>query len=259
MSGIARVVEHRALVYRRTLRASVFSSFLNPTLYLAAMGIGLGGLVNRGAGSAALGGMTYLQFLAPGLLAATVMQSAALESTHPIMSGLNWSRIFHAMIASPISARDVALGNLAWIAIRMTLIAVVFTVVMLAFGAARSPLVVLSIPIAVLTAMAFASLIMAFAATQRNGEKFSAIFRFVTTPLFLLSGTFFPLDGLPLPVQLAAWLSPLWHGIALSRAIAFGTALDAPMLTAAHLAILCGITGGGVWLAVRLMERRLIR
>jgi lipooligosaccharide transport system permease protein len=258
VSGVARVVEHRALVYRRTIRASIFSSFLNPVLYLAAMGIGLGGFVDHG-GSGALGGLTYLQFLAPGLLAATVMQSAALESTHPIMSGLTWNRIFHGMIATPISARDVALGCLAWIAIRMTMIAGVFAIVVLAFGAARSPLLILAIPVAVLTAMAFAGPIIAFAATQRNGEKFSAIFRFVTTPLFLLSGTFFPLDGLPGPIQLAAWLSPLWHGIALSRSIAFGTALDTPLLSGAHLGVLLAIAVVGAVLAVRLLERRLER
>ena len=257
MSGVARVVEHRAMTYRRTVRASLFSSFLNPVMYLAAMGLGLGSFVDRGS-SSAIGGLPYLQFLAPGLLAATVMQSAALESTHPIMDGLTWKRIFVAMVATPVSARDVALGNLTWIAIRMTMIALVFTGVVFLFGAARSPLMVLAIPVAVLTAMAFAGLIVAFAATQRNGEKFSAIFRFVTTPLFLLSGTFFPLDGLPAPIQAVAWMSPLWHGISLSRAIAFGTVLDTPLLSLAHLAFLVAIAGVGVVLAVRLMERRLV-
>ena len=112
MAGLTHVLEHRAVQYRRTFRASVFTSFLSPLLFLTAMGIGLGGYVDR-SGGAALGGLTYLQFLAPGLLAATVMQSAAFEATFPIIGGLNWQRTFHAMYATPLSPRDIALGNLA--------------------------------------------------------------------------------------------------------------------------------------------------
>ena len=124
MAGLTRVVEHRAVQYRRTFRASVFTSFLSPLLFLTAMGIGLGGYVDAGSSDAALGGLTYLQFLAPGLLVATVMQSAAFEATFPIIGGLNWQRTFHAMYATPLSPRDIALGNLAWTAIRLAMIVV---------------------------------------------------------------------------------------------------------------------------------------
>jgi lipooligosaccharide transport system permease protein len=260
VSSIARVVEHRAVVYRRTFRASLFSSFLNPVLYLAAMGLGLGMLVDRGAGRTTLDGVTYLQFLAPGLLAATVMQTAALESTHPIMSGMVYHRTFHGMIATPIGPREIALGSLAWIGIRIAMAAAIFALVVLAFGAAPTPALFLAaIPVAILTGMAFAAPIAAFAATRRNGESFPAVFRFITTPLFLLSGTFFPLDGLPAPIQAAAWISPLWHGISLSRGIAFGTAGSNPGLALAHLAVLLAFAAVGTLLAVRLLERRLIK
>src|SRR5947199_10742977 len=115
-----RVAELRGMQYRRTFRASIFSSFLNPILFLAAMGIGLGTYLDRsGTATQALGGLTYLQFLAPGLLAATAMQAAAFESTFPIIAGLQWQKVFHAMYATPISPRDIVLGNLAWIAIRL--------------------------------------------------------------------------------------------------------------------------------------------
>src|SRR6478672_5286626 len=163
MAVMTRVVEHRALEYRRTFRASIFSSFLSPILFLTAMGIGLGTYVNGSStGSQALGGLTYLQFLAPGLLAATTMQAAAFESTFPIMAGLTWQKVFHAMYATPITPRDIVLGNLVWIAIRLTTIATIFTIVMTLFGAAASPLIVLAIPAAVLTGMAFATPIVAF-------------------------------------------------------------------------------------------------
>src|SRR5690349_23025971 len=260
MALMTRVVESRALEYRRTFRASLFSSFLNPVLFLVAMGVGLGTYVDRsGAGSQALGGLSYLQFLAPGLLAATTMQAAAFESTFPIMAGLNWQKIFHAMYATPIGPRDIVVGNLAWIAIRLTAIAAIFVVVMTLFGAAASPLIVLAIPAAVLTGMAFATPIVAFSATQRTPDKFNAIFRFGITPLFLFSGTFFPISNLPAAIQPIAWLSPLWHGVELTRGLALGTITADPLRAVVHVAILVAIFLAGILWANRTVERRLIR
>jgi len=257
---MTRVVETRALQYRRTFRASIFSSFLNPVLFLLAMGVGLGTYVDRsGAATTALGGLSYLQFLAPGLLAATTMQAAAFESTFPIMGGLTWQKTFHAMYATPLTPRDIVIGNLVWIAFRLTMIATIFTIVMALFGAAASPLIVLGIPAAVLTGMAFSTPIAAFSATQRTPEKFNAVFRFGITPLFLFSGTFFPLSNLPEVIRPIAWLSPLWHGVELSRGLALGTIGQDPVLAIAHVAILVVIVvAGSVW-AFRTVEARLVR
>jgi lipooligosaccharide transport system permease protein len=260
MALMTRVVELRAMQYRRTFRASIFSSFLNPVLFLLAMGIGLGTYVDRsGTATSALGGLSYLQFLAPGLLAATTMQAAAFESTFPIMGGLTWQKTFHAMYATPVSPRDIVVGNLVWIAIRLTAIATIFTAVMVLFGAAASPLIVLGIPAAVLTGMAFAAPIAAFSATQRTPEKFNAVFRFGITPLFLFSGTFFPISNLPAAIQPIAWLSPLWHGVELSRALALGTIGAAPGLAVAHVVILGAVLGAGSVWAFRTVEARLVR
>lgn len=260
MALMTRVVELRAMQYRRTFRASIFSSFLNPVLFLTAMGVGLGTYVDRsGTATEALGGLSYLQFLAPGLLAATAMQSAAFESTFPIIGGLSWQKTFHAMYATPVSARDIVVGNLTWIAIRLASIAAIFTIVMTLFGAAASPLILLAIPAAVLTGMAFAAPIMAFSATQRTMEKFSALFRFGITPLFLFSGTFFPISNLPDVIEPVAWLSPLWHGVELSRQLALGTIWADPVRTLAHVAILVAIVAVGTWFAYRTVEARLVR
>ena len=258
MAGLSHVLEHRVATYRRTFRASLFTSFLSPMLFLTAMGLGLGGYVDR-SGGAALGGLTYLQFLAPGLLAATVMQSAAFEATFPIIGGLNWQRTFHAMYATPLSPRDIALGNLAWMAIRLAMIASVFTLVIVAFGAARSPLVVLGIPVAVLTGMSFAAPIAAFSGTQRTVSKFNVIFRFGITPLFLFSGTFFPIESLPGFLQPIAWVSPLWHGVDLTRGLVLGTIVDRPLVMAAHLVVLVTIVAVFSWATVQTVGRRLIR
>jgi lipooligosaccharide transport system permease protein len=258
VAELSRVLEHRAVQYRRTFRSSVFSSFLSPILFLTAMGIGLGGYVDR-SGSDALGGLTYLQFLAPGLLAATTMQAAAFEATFPIIGGLNWQRTFHAMYATPLSPRDIALGNLVWIAIRLAMIAAVFTVVIVLFGAAASPLVVLGIPVAVLTGMAFAAPIAAFSATQRTPNRFNYIFRFGITPLFLFSGTFFPIESLPSYLQPIAWLSPLWHGVDLTRGLVLGTVGERPGLMLAHVVVLVVIVAIASWATGRTIERRLVR
>jgi lipooligosaccharide transport system permease protein len=258
MTAVNRVIEHRAVQYRRTFRSSAFTSFLSPVLFLTAMGLGLGGYVDR-SGGAALGGLTYLQFLAPGLLAATVMQSAAFEATFPIIGGLNWQRTFHAMYATPLSPRDIALGNLSWMAIRLTMIATVFTAVIVVLGAAHSPLVVLGIPVAVLTGMAFAAPIAAFSGTQRTPNRFNVIFRFGITPLFLFSGTFFPIESLPAPLQAVAWLSPLWHGVDLSRGVVLGTLGDQPLVMAMHVVVLVAIVVIASWAAVQTIGQRLVR
>ncbi len=244
------------MLYRRTFRASIFSSFVSPALFLTAMGIGLGGYVTN---DAALGGVPYLAFLAPGLLAATAMQSASFEATFPIMGGLVWSKIFHAMYATPISPRDIAFGNLAWITARLTLIATIFTLVIVAFGAAESPLIVFAIPAAVLTGMAFAGPIAAFSATQKTPNKFAAIFRFGITPLFLFSGTFFPISSLPESLQALAWVTPLFHGVALTRGLSLGTVSEDPIAMAIHLIYLVTLASVGAYLTARNIERRLIR
>jgi lipooligosaccharide transport system permease protein len=187
------------------------------------------------------------------------MQSASFEATFPIMGGLVWNKIFHAMYATPITARDIALGNLAWIAARLTFITTVFTAVIVLYGAAESPLVVLAIPAAVLTGLAFAAPIAAFSATQRTPDRFSNIFRFGITPLFLFSGTFFPLTSLPAFLQPLAWLTPLYHGVALTRGLSLGTIVDDPVLAVVHLLALLAFIATGTWALLRTMERRLVR
>jgi lipooligosaccharide transport system permease protein len=256
--GVGRVFEHRFLQYKRSYRATIFSSFLTPVLFLASMGLGLGTYVDA-TGNQALGGVSYLAFLAPGLLAAACMQSAAFEAAFPIMAGLEWTRVFHAMHATPIDGRDIALGNLAWIGARMLLVATIFTLIIVLFGAAASPLVVLAIPVAALTGVAFAAPIMAFSATQRTPEKFNALFRFGITPLFLFSGTFYPVESLPIFLQPLAWVTPLWHGVSLARGLSLGTIGEDPLLAVIHLAVLLGFVAVGTFASIRTVNAKLMR
>jgi lipooligosaccharide transport system permease protein len=261
-----RVLEHELLVYRRVWRGSIFSSFLSPVLYLAAMGVGLGSLVDAGGGAgagtgsasgAALAGVSYLAFVAPGLLAATAMQTAAGESTFPIMAGLVWVKSFHGMTATPIQPADVVIGKLTYIGLRLLLVVGVFFVVTVLFGAVAGPGAVLAVPAALLTGLAFAAPIAAYSATQRDANGFNALFRFGVIPLFLFSGTFFPIEQLPDILQAVARITPLWHGVDLCRSLALGTA--EPVLTVIHLAYLGTMTAAGVAAALVTFRRRLVR
>jgi lipooligosaccharide transport system permease protein len=256
LARIGRAYEHQALLYRRTWRGSIFNSFFSPTMFLLAMGVGLGLYVDR-SGGAATGGVPYIDFLAPGLLAATVMQTASFESTFPVMAGFVWVKRFHAMHSSPIGPTEIALAQLAWSATRLTLVGTIFVLVTVAFGAVPSPLVVLAIPVATLTGLAFATPITAFAATQRTMNAFSYLFRFGIMPLFLFSGTFFPIEQLPAVIQPLAWITPLYHGVALCRSLALGTVGDAPGLAVVHVAVLLAFIAAGLVATLVAFRRRL--
>jgi lipooligosaccharide transport system permease protein len=253
-----RVYEHQAWVYRRTFRGSLMSSFLNPVLYLAAMGVGLGAYVDRnGAGGvAALGGLPYLVFLAPGLLAAAAMQTAAGETTWAVMGAIKWDKTYHAMLATPLEVRDLLLGHLGWVTTRLAMVCGVFLLVMGLYGAAVWPSALLVIPAGVLTGLAFAAPITAYAATLENDAGFNALFRFGVVPLFLFSGTFFPVEQLPVILRPLAYATPLYHGVELCRSLALGRVDPGPDLV--HAAYLVALAGLGTWLAYRTFRRRLL-
>ena len=182
--------------YRRTWRGSIYSSVLNPTLYLAAMGLGLGTLVNH-HGTTQLGGVSYLTFLAPGLLAAQAMQTGIGECTYPVLGSVKWNRTYQAATASPLRPTDIFYGHQLFVAMRMLMNCAIFLVVMALFGAVRSPEVLLALPASMLTGMAFAAPVEAWSITQNSDRGFSVVFRFIMIPLFLFSGTFFPVTQLP--------------------------------------------------------------
>jgi lipooligosaccharide transport system permease protein len=247
-----------AYQYKRTWRSSLSSSFLNPILFLAAMGVGLGSLVDKNVhSSTSLGGVSYLTFLAPGLLAASAMQTAAQESTYPVMGAIKWIRTYHAMLATPLRVVDVLVGHLAWIAVRLLLVTSIFVAVMAAFGATRSWTVIFAIPAAVLTGMAFSAPIAAFAATRESEASFSAIFRFLVIPMFLFSGTFFPVSQLPAVLRPVAYATPLWHGVDLCRDLALGRI--PPGRTVLHVVYLLVWVAAGVVLALGAFRQRLVR
>ena len=255
IAGAARVLQRNLLVYRRTWHGSVFGSFLTPLLYLTAMGIGLGSLIASG-GNTTLGGVDYLHFLGPGILASSCMQTASFESTYPIMGKISWRKNYEAILATPLQVHHLLIGELSWIAFRMLSISSAFLIVLTLFGIPRSPMALLAIPAAMLTGLAFAAPIMAFAATRHNDSGFAALFRFVVNPLFLFSGTFFPVSQLPDAIEWVAAATPLYHGVALVR----GAVLDTmPATWPLHLGYLFVFLGVTAVIAERLLRRRLVK
>lgn len=254
MIRAVRMIQRNALVYRRAWRGSFFSSFLQPTLFLIAIGMGLGALVDHGA-TPLPGGIDFLHFLAPGLLAAAAMQTASFESSYPIAGKMTWQRNYEAISATPMRVVDLVIGELAWMAVRQAMVAIAFTTVIIAFRIPRSPLVLLAIPAAVLTGLAFSAPIMAFAATLKSSGNFNVLFRFGITPLFLFSGTFFPITRLPRVLQRAAWLTPLFHGVELVRGMTLNT-LESPAW-GIHVAYLIGMLISGICAALWTFRRKL--
>lgn len=240
--------------YRRTWQGSIYSGVLNPVLYLGAMGLGLGTLVDR-QGTASLGHVSYLAFLAPGLLAAAAMQTAMGESTYPVFGSVKWMKTYQAAISSPLRPADLFHGHLLFTAARLTMNSAVFLAVMAAFGSVSSAWAIVALPAAVLTGMAFASPIEAYAMTCAKETSFSMLFRFGIIPLFLFSGTFFPISQLPAVVRPLAYVTPLWHGVALCRALSLGTVQ--PGSAALHAGYLVAVTALGVAVGNRTYRRRL--
>jgi lipooligosaccharide transport system permease protein len=218
------------------------------------MGLGLGSLVNA-HGTARLGGVSYLTFLAPGLLAASGMQTAMAEAMFPVFGSLKWNKTYHAAVASPLRPADVFHGHLLFVTLRLAMNSAVFLAVAAALGSIESPWAVAAVPVAVLTGLAFATPLEAWAVTRTQDTSFSMIFRFGMIPLFLFSGTFFPVTQLPGWLRPVAYASPLWHGVALCRALSLGVASPAGALL--HVGYLAAVALAGLAVGNRAYRRRL--
>ena len=247
-----RPLEFFLTQYRRMWRGNVVTSVVSPVVYLLALGVGLGVFVDRSASLP--NGVSYLEFVAPGLMAATAMQISSFEASWPVLSAIKWDRQYHAMLATPLRVRDVILGHQAYFTFRLILTATVYFVVIAAFGAVESPLGVLAIPVTVLVGLAFTAPLAAWAAHTQTEVSFIAIFRFVILPMFLFSGTFFPISSLPAPLEVLAWFTPLWHGVTLCRDLTLG---DVSPVDLAHVAYLLAFIAVGLVAARFTYTRRL--
>jgi len=244
---LARQVPYWLTVYRRTWKGAVITSFVQPWLYLASMGVLLGGFVKTGANLE--GAPSYLAFVAPGLVAAQAMQTATGETTWPVMGNIKWHRSYYAQVASPLDVVDVVAAHLAFVAFRVASTSAVFLLVMAPFGVFSSAVgVLLAWPVLVLVGLSFAGVFFAYSATIRSESGFAVIYRLLVIPLFLFSGAFFPISNLPPALEWVARLTPLWHGVDLTRMLVLGQVQ--PGLALVHLTYLLVLSGVGWWLAV---------
>jgi lipooligosaccharide transport system permease protein len=252
--GVWAVAAHWMRKYRRVWFGTAVSSFLTPLLYLAGMGFGLGLLVDANTGG--VGGVPYVVFVAPGVLAATAMQVATGETSFSVTGGIKWDRIYHGMLATPLGARDVVGGQLVFVAFRVATSCTAFFLVAALLGTVRSPWALLAIPVATLCGLTFGTLMYAFAARLENDQGITLAFRFVITPMSLFAGTFFPIEQLPGWLQSAAWVTPLWHAVDACRSLFVGAVSAGPLLGHVAYLVVWGVVG--YLLAVRQLTRRMV-
>lgn len=239
--------------YRWTLLAY---SVGNPVMYLFAMGVGLATLVDQNS-AGAFGGVSYLAFIAPALLAAATIMAAATEFTYPVMDGFKWRRVYYGPHASPLGVHQIVNGYIIAITLRLILMSAIYFGIVAAFGASPSPWGWAAVPVAVLCGLSFGLPLMAYSASvEEDKGQFALVMRFIVTPMFLFSGTFFPLDTLPVFLRWIGWISPLWHGTELGRLLTYGYAVPG-WLVGIHLLYLVVLAVVGWRLAGRIYARRL--
>lgn len=253
---VGRLGDYWLTVLRRTWKGGIFTAFLNPLLYVAAMGVFLGGFIT--ADPATLDGATsYLAFVVPGLLAAQTTQLAIGEATYPVMGAIKWHKTYFSMLASPLGVTEIVVAHFGFILFRIVTSALVFVLVLAPFGVIHSVLGGLAaVAIQLLLGLAFTAAMYAVSARLQDESGFSLIFRLVVIPLTLFSGAFFPIANLPGWLEQIAKVSPLWQGVELTRMATLGTWRFAAVW---HLLYLAAMAAVFSWLSVRNLRRRLVR
>jgi lipooligosaccharide transport system permease protein len=245
------VFEYYLVGYRRTWRGSVFSSFVLPLLTVLGFGVGVGAYVTRG-----VEGVPYLDWVVPGLLASTAVQTAFGEGTWPVFGNFEWMRVYFAQAAGPLRVTDILGGHLAFVVFRAGLSTAAFLVVAGAFGVLHSPWAAATLPLAVLLAAAIGAPTFAYSASVHSDSYLMLLMRFAVLPMSLFSGVFFPVASLPTVLRWLAYASPLWHGVELCRDATLGRPPGGSL--AWHLAYLVAWAAAGWWLAHRVFRRRLV-
>ncbi len=249
-AGLA-VLEYHLVGYRRTWRGSVFSSFVLPLLTMLGFGVGVGAYVEGG-----VGGVPYLDWVVPGLLASTALQVAFGDATWPVLSNFEWMKVYFAQAAAPLRVADILGGHLAFVVLRAVAGAAAFLVVAAAFGTLHSPWALATLPLAALLGLAVAAPVFAFSASISTDSYLALLIRFALVPMSLFSGVFFPVESLPAVLRWLAYALPLWHGVDLSRAATLGASPD--WSVTGHLVYLALFAAAGCWLAHRRFRSRLV-
>jgi lipooligosaccharide transport system permease protein len=253
-AGRSRALLLRSATATRRTWIAFVSGFFEPVFYLLAMGQGLGSLVGALPGPDGRP-ISYAAFIAPGLLAASAMNGAVFDSTFNVFFKLKYSRLYDAMLATPLGPADIALGEIGWALIRGGLYACGFLSVMAAFGLLVSPWALLALPAALVVAFAFAAVGMAATSFMRSWQDFDLV-TLVVLPMFLFSTTFYPLAVYPRWLQVVVECLPLYHAVELMRGLTTGVVGPAMLGHVAYFAVMITV---GVAVAARRLDALLLR
>lgn len=251
------VAEYRLRNMSKWFAAIIAFGLGNPVLYLLSVGIGIGALVDSTSGADNPIGVPYLTFLAPALLATAAIQSAMDETTFPTMQGFLWDKSFFAMISTQLMARDLVGGIMIASSIRCSFNTLIYAGVLVLFGAIPLTSVPVLVFAAIFAGISFAGVMLAVTSFVKQDDGFYAIVgRFVLTPMFMFSGTFYPLESLPIYLQWVGWISPVWHATNLGRNLSYGLEVE-PWLLAVHVLFMGAILVAGMIVATRKFASRL--
>ena len=251
-----RLVERNVLVYRHQW-IIIFSGVFEPIFYLIGIGLGIGGIVGDVPPQYTDGvQISYLAFVAPALLATAAMNGAVFETIFNVFFKLNFAHIYDGILATPLGIREIALGELIWSLMRGSIYVIAFLGVMLALGLILSPWAILVPAAAVLLGAAFSAAGLATTAYLRTVQDFDLPMGLVVMPMFLFSGTFFPVSFYPVPIQVLMEAIPLFHGVTLVRALTTGVIEPRLAWDVLYLVVFFAIC---FFIAMRQIERKLIK
>jgi lipooligosaccharide transport system permease protein len=228
----------------------------NPVLYLLSVGVGIGALVNK-TQAHGVDGVPYLTFLAPALLATSAIQAAMDETSFPTMQGFMWDKSFFAMNATQLTGRVIVGGIMIAAAARCVFNTVIYALVLWAFGAVTPATIPELVGSAILAGLGFAAIMLMTVSFVKQDDGFFAIIgRFIIAPMFMFSGTFYPITNLPIYLQWIGWVSPVWHATDIGRALSYGHAVT-PGLMVIHYAYLLTMLVVGMAVGGRQFAKRL--
>ena len=255
--GSIFVAEARLRTMMKWIWLIISLAIANPVLYLVSIGLGVGAYIDKNTGGMGVDGVSYITFLAPALLATGAIQGAIDESVYPTLEGFKWNKIFFSMNSTPLSGNHIAMGVFFNSLVRVIFTAVIYWLVMLAFGVLESPRAWMAIFTAIMAGAAFGAMMQALAGMLENEDIFFTVLqRFVIMPLFLFSGTFYPLTNMPIYLQWIGWISPLWHATELGRWLTYGHEISTLMLYT-HFVFLNSLLVIAVIASRRIFTRRL--